>query len=68
MSPELLREVKDCFDQICQLKAKINTSINTISKLGQLNPLLENAVKSVKSLEELEIIVSFYGKVFIMKY
>lgn len=59
MSPELLREVKDSFDQICQLKAKINTSINVINKLGQLNPLLEKAVKSVKSMEELEIIVSF---------
>ncbi|KAJ8912925.1 hypothetical protein NQ315_017255 [Exocentrus adspersus] len=60
MSAELLREVKDSFDRICQLKAKMRTSINTVNKQGQLNSQLEKAMRSVKSLEELEIIYAAF--------
>ncbi|KAJ8967501.1 hypothetical protein NQ314_002816 [Rhamnusium bicolor] len=56
MSPEMLREVKESFEEICHLKSKINTTIKSLNKLGQLNPQLHRAIKSVRTTEELEII------------
>lgn len=58
MTPEKLREVKHTFDNICQLKQKMQTVIRGVDKLGALNPELEKAIRSTKSIEELEIIVS----------
>lgn len=58
MSPEVLREVKSAFEDICELKQKITTVVSALQKSENLTENLERAVKSVKSLEELEIIVS----------
>lgn len=58
MSPEVLREVKSVFEDICELKQKITTVVSALQKSENLTENLERAVKSVKSLEELEIIVS----------
>lgn len=60
MSPEILREVKNSYDNICELKAKIRTVLNTLQKAGYLNKRLENVVKSSKTVEELEIIYAPY--------
>lgn len=60
MPPEKLREVKDTFEEICHLKQKMQTVIKTIDKLGALDPQLEKTVRSAKSLDELEIIVSIF--------
>lgn len=58
MPPERLREAKDTFEDICQLRQKMRTVLKTVTKLGVLDSHLKKAVKSAKSLEELEIIVS----------
>ncbi|XP_057650911.1 S1 RNA-binding domain-containing protein 1 isoform X1 [Diorhabda carinulata] len=56
MSPELLREVKNNYDDICMLKTKIKTVLHSLQKAGHLNKRLENIVKSSKTSDELEII------------
>lgn len=58
MSPDMLREVRDCFEDICNFKQKVRTVIKTLDKNGHLNPQLEKSVVCARSLEELEIIVS----------
>lgn len=58
MDPEDLRDVKECYEEICDLKSKINTVVQTVNKMGQLNPKLRKSIVSVRSAEELELIVS----------
>ncbi|CAG9826823.1 unnamed protein product [Diabrotica balteata] len=60
MTPEDLRDVKSAYDDICVLKQKIKTVVNTLEKTGQKNKQIELIVKSSKSLEELEIIYAPY--------
>ncbi|XP_074038009.1 S1 RNA-binding domain-containing protein 1 isoform X2 [Leptinotarsa decemlineata] len=60
MSPEMLREVKSDFEEIISLKHKIQTDLNTVEKTGKLSQPLEKAIKSSRSLEELEIIFAPY--------
>ncbi|XP_028128698.2 uncharacterized protein YdcI [Diabrotica virgifera virgifera] len=60
MTPEDLRDVKSAYDDICTLKQKIKTVVNTLEKTGQKNRQIELIVKSSKSLEELEIIYAPY--------
>lgn len=58
MVPEKLREVRDTFDEICHLKQKMQVVIKAVDKLGAMNPQLEKTIRSAKSIEELDIIVS----------
>ncbi|CAH0554650.1 unnamed protein product [Brassicogethes aeneus] len=60
MTPEDLREVKECFEDICALKSKICTVVKAVEKLGQLNPVLRKSIASARTIEELEHIYAPY--------
>lgn len=59
MSPEELREVKKKYDEILALKAKIESVIKSIQKLGCLDSKLNTSVLNCKTVEELEHFVNY---------
>ncbi|KAG5880075.1 hypothetical protein JTB14_034706 [Gonioctena quinquepunctata] len=60
MSPEMLREVKGAFEDIISLKQKIQMDLVAVEKNGKLSGALERAMKSSRSMEELDIIFAPY--------
>lgn len=58
MSPEILREVKDSYDEIIELKNKIGTVVKTLEKNDVLTSQLKHSVITARSIEELEYVVS----------
>lgn len=58
MSPEVLREVKDTFEEIIELKNKVGTVLKTLEKNDVLTSELRRSVITARSIEELEYVVS----------
>lgn len=58
MSPDDLRSAKETFSEIGQLKSKIVTVLKSVDKLGQLNENLKESIVSVRTMEQLEHLVS----------
>lgn len=60
LGPEKLREVKEEYDKICDVKVRAQNVLKTIKKSGQLNENLEKAVLSAQTTEELEHLVQIF--------
>ncbi|CAH1995315.1 unnamed protein product [Acanthoscelides obtectus] len=60
MGPEMLQEVKSIFEEICVLKQKIKTSVKGLIKQEYCHDQVLRAVKSCRSLDELEITYAPY--------
>ncbi|KAF5303492.1 hypothetical protein FQA39_LY09955 [Lamprigera yunnana] len=60
LTPNQLLDIKEEYDNIKHLRAKIKAAINNVKKLGKLNPVLHNIILGVRSIEELEHIYAPY--------
>lgn len=54
MSPEELRNVKDTYEEICALKARMNTILKALIRLNKLDGRLKQTILNTTSIEELE--------------
>lgn len=54
MSAEELRHVKETYEEICALKARMNTILKTLIRLKKLDGSLKNTILNTASIEELE--------------
>lgn len=61
MTPEQLRELKDCYDEICTLKQKMNNVLKALNKTGILDESLKLKIGNARSIEELEYVVSLFN-------
>ncbi|XP_022907268.2 S1 RNA-binding domain-containing protein 1 [Onthophagus taurus] len=60
MTPETLREIKQCYEEITTVKLKSQTVLKSLRAGNHLQPVLQDAVLSAKTLEELEHIYAPY--------
>lgn len=58
MSPDQLREAKECFEEIKLLKNKMQTVLKTLNKNEVLDQFLLQKITNCRDIEELEHIVS----------
>lgn len=59
MDPESLRKVKNTYDTIQEIRQKAVALYKTISAAGSMDPILSRRIATVRSLHEIETIVSF---------
>lgn len=60
MSPEELREAKECFEDIKHLKNKIDSVLKALNKSKALDQFLLQKIRHCRDVEELEHIVSSF--------
>lgn len=57
MSPEQLRDAKECFEDVKHLKNKMQSVLNALNKSKVLDQILLQKIKNCRDMEELEHIV-----------
>lgn len=60
MSPDQLRDIKNCYDDLCALKTKMKSILQLLSKMGVLDACIKKKITNVTTMEELEHIVSYF--------